>query len=218
MKSNKIFLLIIISFMLFSGCATNLPMSSTLNDFVMMGTKTNSTDNVSYTYKTNIVDGLIKPYERDKTKELGGHPGFNHTQSSTLNRMINEYIGNKFSKLSDNGGVTITLELKDFWLEQYPVDSGGKIAMAALIGGEVNIMCLAKVKVLLTINKDGQEFTKIINGTSEDTYIAGYGTGTSTSNLYQGKNSLENTHANNINKANNKVVMLMNSYFEEIGL
>ena len=101
MNLVKLFSLTLIISMLFVGCATNLPMTSTLNDFVMMGTKTNSTDKVSFTYNTNITDGLIKPYERDKTKELSGHPGFNHTQSSTLNRMLNEYMGNKFSKLSD---------------------------------------------------------------------------------------------------------------------
>ncbi|MCC7430747.1 hypothetical protein IT568_07900 [bacterium] len=132
--------------------------------------------------------------------------------------MLNEFIGNKFSQLSPSGTTIVKATLKDFWIEQYSTDSGGKQVLAALAGGEINIMCLAKVKVLLTVIKDGEELTKIISVSSEDTYVSGISTGTSTSNIYRGKDSLEHTHAGNINKANNKVIMMMNSYFEEIGL
>ncbi|MBC8180068.1 hypothetical protein H8E88_02985 [candidate division KSB1 bacterium] len=203
---------------IFSGCASNLPMTSSLNDFVMMGTKVNSTENVSFQCESNIVDGLIKPFDKDKVKEVSGHPGFNHTESATLGRMLNEYMGNKFANLSPSGKTVIKATLKDFWIEQYSTDSGGKQVLVALVGGEINMICVAKVKVLLTVNKDGEELTKIINVTSEDTYVSGIGTGTSTSNIYRGKDSIEHTHARNINKANNKVIMMINAYFEEIGL
>jgi len=201
-----------------SGCATNLPMTSTLNDFVMMGTKVNTSENVSFIYESNVVDGLIKPFDRDKVKEVAGHPGFNHTESSTLGRMLNEFMGNKFSNLSPNGETTIKAVLQDFWIEQYSTDSGGKQVLAVLAGGEINMICVAKVKVLLIVNRNGEELTKIITVTSEDTYVSGIGTGTSTSNIYRGKDSIEHTHARNLNKANNKVIMMINSYFEEIGL
>jgi|APSaa5957512493_1039668.scaffolds.fasta_scaffold98406_1 hypothetical protein len=210
--------LIVIVAIFIGGCATNLPMTSSLNDFVMMGTKVNSSENISFQYTSNITDGLLKPFEQDKAKEVSGHPGFNHTQSATLGRMLNEFLENKFSKISPNGSTTITAVLKDFWIEQYSTDSGGKVALAVLVGGEINMMCIAKVKILLTINRNGEELTKIISVSSEDTYVSGIGTGTSTSNIYRGKNSLEHTHAKNINKANNKVIMMMNSYFEELGL
>lgn len=200
------------------GCATNLPMTSSLSDFVIMGTKVNSNESVSFQYESNVTDGLIKPFDKDKTKEISGNPGFNHSESATLGRMLNEFMGNKFAKLSPSGKTIVKATLKDFWIEQYSIDSGGKQVLAALVGGEINIMCLAKVKVLLTVIKDGEELTKIISVSSEDTYVSGIGTGTSTSNIYRGKNSLEHTHARNINKANNKVIMMINSYFEEIGL
>ena len=209
---------IVLTALFTSGCATNLPMTSTLNDFVMMGTRVNSSEKVSFTYESNVVDGLMKPFERDKAKEVSGHPGFNHAESSTLGRMLNEYMENKYSNLAPDGQTVVKATLKDFWIEQYSTDSGGKQFLVALGGGEMNIMCVAKVKVLLTVNRNGKESTKIINITSEDHYVSGIGTGTSTSNIYRGKNSLEYTHANNINKANNKVIMMINSYFEEIGL
>ena len=192
---------------IFSGCASTLPMTSSLNDFVMMGTKVNSAENVSFQYESNIVDGLIKPFDKDKLKEVSGHPGFNHTQSATLGRMINEFMGNKFTNLSSNGTTTIKATLKDFWIEQYLTDTGGRQVMVALFGGEINMICVAKVKVLLTVNRNGEDLTKIITVTSEDTYGSEAGTGTS-----------QHTHARNINKANNKVIMIINAYFEEIGL
>ena len=73
-----------LTILLMVGCAANLPMTSSLNDFVMMGTKVNSAENVSFQYESNITDGLIKPFSKDKIKEVAGHPGFNHTESSTL--------------------------------------------------------------------------------------------------------------------------------------
>jgi len=78
-------------------------------------------------------------------------------------------------------------------------------------------MCIAKVKVLLIVTKNSEESTKIISTSSEDSYVQGIGTGTSTSNIYRGKESLEYIHARNINKANNKIIMMINSYLEEIG-
>lgn len=125
---------------IFSGCASNLPMTSSLNDFVMMGTKVNSTENVSFQFESNIADGLIKPLDKDKVKEVSGHPGFNHTESATLGRMLNEYMGNKFANLSPNGKTVIKSTLKDFWIEQYSTDSGGKQVLAALVGGEINMI------------------------------------------------------------------------------
>jgi hypothetical protein len=217
-KSTLTAISIVLAAFFISGCATNIPMTSTLNDFVMMGTKTNGSEKVSFSYESNVVDGLIKPFEKDKVKEVSGHPGFNHTESSTLGRILNEYMENKFSNLDPNGQTTVRLILKEFWLEQYSTDSNGKQFVAAMFGGETNIKCAAKVKAILIVNRNDKELIKNINITSEDFYVSGIGTGTSTSNIYRGKNSLAYTHANNINKANNKVVMMVNSYFEEIGL
>jgi len=207
-----------LTILLMVGCAANLPMTSSLNDFVMMGTKANSAENVSFQYESNITDGLIKPFSKDKIKEVAGHPGFNHTESSTLERMVNEFMGNKFAKLSPNGTTIVKANLKEFWIEQYSIDSGGKQVFTALFGGETNVMCVAKIKVILSVNRNGEDLTKIISITSEDTFVSGIGTGTSTSNVYRGKDSVQHTHARNINKANNKVIMMMNSYFEEIGM
>jgi len=217
MKKFQLILIAVFALFLVS-CATNLPMTSSLNDFVMMGTKVNNSVSIEFVYESNIIDGLIKPFNKDKVTEIASHPGFNHTESSTLGRMLNEYFGNKFTRLNQGSDSKIKVVLKDFWIEQYSTDSQGMQLLAAFAGGEINIMCIAKVKVLLAVNKNGEEFTKVISTSSEDSYVQGIGTGTSTSNIYRGKNSVEHTHARNINKANNKIMMMINSYLEEIEL
>jgi hypothetical protein len=217
-SSTMCFLAIAAISVFFLGCATSLPMTSSLNDFVIMGTNANTDLDVSFAYESDIVDGLVKPYERDKAKLVSGHAGFNHTQSSTLGRMINEYMQNKYSRIDPTSSTTVVARLSDFWIEQYSTDSGGKQMLAALAGGEINMMCVAKVKVRLTVEKEGEVFTKVIAATAEDVYVSGIGTGTETSNIYRGKNSIEHTHARNINSANNKVLMMINSYLEELGM
>lgn len=210
--------MLILSLIFIIGCVSNLPMTSSVNDFVMMGTKTNMSESVSFQYVSNIQDGLIKPYDRDKSKLVPGHLGFNHTESATLGRMLNEYMGNKFTNLSPDGETTIKATLQDFWIEEYSTDTGAQQALAAFAGGEINRLCVARIKVLLTINRGGEETSKMISVTSEDNYVTGFGTGTSTSLVHRGKDSLEHTHARNLNKANNKVLMMINSYFEELGI
>ncbi|MCP5062928.1 MAG: hypothetical protein GY936_10735 [Ignavibacteriae bacterium] len=217
MKIIKISIVLFIG-LLFSGCSTHLPTTSSINDFVVMGTKTNNVESVSFQYASSIVDGSTKPFERDRAAEVSGHPGFDHTQSSTLGRMLKEFMGNKFSKLSPNGTTSIKATLQDFWVEQYLSDGNtGNVVLKALAGRAVNMICLTKIKVKLVVNKNGKESSKVITGTSEDTYVTSKAAGAS-ADVNSGKNSIEHTHARNINKANNKVIMMMNSYFEEIGM
>ena len=216
-KITKIIFSLLLLNMLMS-CATSLPMTSSINDFVMMGTKTNTTNEIKFHFSTKIMDGLVKPFNKNQESEITGHAGYNHTESSTLNRMLKEYLSNKFSKISESGDTKIEVTLKDFWIEQYSTDSGGSQFAAVMFGGEINNLCVANLKLLLKVEANGKTLTKNISVTSEDNFVQGIGTGTSTSNVYRGSNSIEYVHARNINKVNNKALMLLNSYFEEIGL
>ena len=215
-QSISVSAIILFSFFLYS-CSSTIPLTSNINDFVMMGIKINTNEKVNFTYSSKVQDGNVKAYTKDKVEEVSG-PGFNLSESSTLKKMLSEYMNNKFPNLNSEGSTKINISLEDFYIEQYTEESTGKQVVTALFGGETNYILVAKVKVLLTINRNGQEYSKIITGTSEDKYVKGVGTGTSTSNVYRGNESLENVHAKNINNANNKVLMLLNAYFQEIGL
>jgi len=202
------------------GCMApvSIPMSSNLNDFIAMSTKSNTDANVSFIYTSDIQDGIMKPYTQDKADTVKGHVGLNHTQSSTFERMAKEYLGNKFLNMDSSGSTTIKLHLKDFWVEQYSTTSAGMQALAAFGGGEINYVLVARAKSVVTVNHNGEENTKVLSASSENNYVQGIGTGTSTSNIYQGTNSIEFKHAENINKCNNKMLMAMNSFLESLDL
>jgi hypothetical protein len=193
-------------------------MTSNVNDYVMLGTDTNTLQSVAYEYESKVSDGIIKPCGKDKGPAQKGQPGFIHAESTTLKRMLNEYMSNKFIKMAPDANTRIKVTLTDFYIEQYTTDSTGKAVMAAFFGGEVNSVCVAKVKVLVNVNRNGVDYSKVLVGSGEETHVAGYGTGTKTSYLYKGKDSIEHVHAKNINNANNKILMLMNRYFENMDL
>jgi hypothetical protein len=173
---------------------------------------------VAFEYESKISDGIIKPCAKNKGPEQDSHPGYFHTESTTLERMLNEYMRHKFFHMNPDAKIRIKVTLTDFWVEQYLTDSTGKVVESATSGGDVTNVCLAKVKVLVTINREGVDYSKILVGSAEDTYVSGFGTEAQKSYRYKGKESVEHTHAKNINKANNKVLALMNRYFENMDL
>lgn len=207
----------ILLFAVISGCATNVPLTSNINDFVLMGTKTNTSDSIAFSYESNVTDGNVKPFSQDKATLVSGHPGYNLTQSATLQRMVNNYLEYKFMRIEPSAPVQVSLVINDFWIEQYSIDSTGKQVFVALIGGETTMKTSATLKAVLKITGDNGESIKAFIVSSEGTYVSGVSTGTSTSNIYRGKDSIEFSHAENINNVNNKLIMLMNAYLEELG-
>ncbi|MBU0730255.1 MAG: hypothetical protein KKE17_03370 [Proteobacteria bacterium] len=216
---NLASVLLIILVCCICGCvSSSLPLTSNLNDFVIMGINTNSADTITYDYQSKIVDGGLRPFSKDKGPSRSGQKGYNQSTSSTLGRMFKEYIENKFTRIDNTSNLRIQLTLDDFWLEEYRSSSAGKEAFAAFFGGEVNYMCVAKMHATLTVQKDGEQTVKKLSASSEDTYIQGYGTGTQTSSYHRGTNSLQHVHARNINKINNKILMLINNQLAELKL
>jgi len=202
------------------GCATtsNLPMTANINDYVTLGTDTNILQTVAFEYESKISDGIIKPCEKDRGPEQSSHPGYRHTESTTLERMLNEYMSHKFFQMNPDAKIRIKVTLTDFWIEQYLTDNTGKVVKSASSGGEVSGVCLAKVKVLVTINRSGVDYSEILVGSADETHVSGFGTEAQRSYRYKGKESVEHTHAKNINQANNEVLVLMNRYFENMDL
>jgi hypothetical protein len=115
-----------ISFVLnvLAGCASTIPMSSNINDFVMLGIRTNNNATVAYQYSSQVIDGKTKFYSKDKEKIDGSRTAAVITEGSTLNRMLNNYMESKFTKISPDGNITIRIDLQDFWLESYTENLG----------------------------------------------------------------------------------------------
>ncbi len=203
---------------IFVGCTTPLPVTSSLNDFVMMGTKANNSEEVSFTFKSMIKDSVIIPYTEGRVAPVQSHAGYTHTASAAFGRMLNDYMSSKFMKIAPNATVKLSLTLEDLWLEQYSTSSTGTMIAVAFVGGEIDMMCIAKVKLHVMLDQNGEIIEKIISTSAEDVFVSGVGTGTSTSNIHQGKNSIQHIHARNLNKAENKAIMMLNAFLEEAGL
>jgi len=210
--------LIAFTFIFLNGCASNIPMTASVNDFVMMGVKTNSSETIKYSFKSSITDGEIDTINEEGVVS-SENPAFIHSESRVLSKMLSEYMRSKFTNLPQSSGeVLVDIFLNKFTISQYSTDSSGYQVMVALAGGEINKILEAKVSGSVRVVINGESHEKRIISSSESNYVSGIGTGTSTSNVYKGRNSIQHIHAQNINKANNKFLMQINSYLESLNL
>ena len=135
------------------SCATKLPI------------KVNSVEDISFQYESQIIDGVIKTFEKDKDTE-SKFPSFKHAESATLKKKVKEYMESKFEKLSPGGSTNIKVTLKEFRIEQYHTKDATQLLL--LSQGNIAVKCVAKVKVILDVNRNGEEFTELISVMSEE--------------------------------------------------
>lgn len=197
-----------------SACASSIPTTTKMSDAIMMGIKTSPTKTVAYEYKSNVQDGTIKPCNKDTRDIQGGHPGYIHTESTTLDKMLRDYFAMKFTSIDPASDPKIKVTLRDFWLEQYSTDSTGKKWLVAFGGGELNIMVVANLDLVYELSKGGASVTKVVRVSGDSAHVAGIGTGTSTSNYNRGNQSIEFRVADAMNAANNKALAMLNHFIE----
>jgi hypothetical protein len=211
----RIFILITLGAFVISGCASSgIPMTSKMSDAIMMGIKTSQTKSISYEFKSGVADGTIKPCNKDSREPMQGHPGYTHTETVILNKMIHEYLSMKFYTVDNVSDPKIKVILRDFWIEQYSPDSTGKLWLVALGGGELNVIVVANLKLTYEILRNGTSSTKTIQVSADTTHVSGIGTHTSTSNIYRGTDSIEFRIAEAINAANNKAIAMLSQFLE----
>jgi len=196
---------------LLSACASSVPSTSRLSDDIMMGIKASS-DVVDFQFASNVIDGKIKPSAKGSREVQDSHPGYTHSESASLNKMMGEFASMKFNSLSPDSNIKIKVLLNDFWIEQYSTDSTGQMWLAVLGGGEIHIMIVAHLELVFEIIKDGRTTRKRLHISSESSHVSGIGTGTSTSNLYRGTGSVEYRVADAMNAVNNKAIIMLNHF------
>ena len=193
----KKYILLVTILAIISGCATSIPSTSSVNDFLLMSTKTNSTTEVYVSYISMILDGQIKPFKKGKSGSTAYT--YSHNMSSSLGNMVNEWSMMKFAKQSPTAVTTIEIIIFDFWLEQFSPESGGEQFAKAMLGIQSNQQCVAKIKGRVIINHDGKTEEKIISATAEE--VITY-------------SDAAKAHGRNINSVSNKVLMAVNSFLE----
>jgi hypothetical protein len=206
MRSIKgVLCLVVFLGVLVASCTTAMPVTSNINDFVMMGIKTSKNEAVSLRLVSNIHDGEY-PVLKQNGEDSGGK--VNIAESTALQNMLKNYMSSKFANLTESGTTLVAITIKDFSYSYYTTESTGMQVLRGLAGTTAGMPCVvsAKISVTVDINRDGVEDTKNIISTAEQTFVTG------TAQVYQKEAS------DCINSANNKVLMMLNSYFEELQL
>jgi hypothetical protein len=203
------------SALLISGCmASTIPSTSKMNDAVMMGIKTSPIKTVAYEYNSQVPDGLLKPCAKDSRDIKTSHQGYSHNQSVTLDKMVRDYVAMKFTGVDAASDTRVKVILKDFWLEEYSPDSGGKQFFAVMAGGEINMTVVANMDLTFEVEKAGVPASKVVRISADSSHVSGFGTRTSTSNVNRGSDSIQYRVADAINSANNKALIMLNQFLE----
>lgn len=212
---SKLFIAVLV--VTLAGCATTAatPTSTKMNDAIMMGIKTSSTGPVAFEYTSNVQDGQIQPSKKD-SREIDKDlmVSYTHTENTTLSKMLNEYASMKFAKQDSASSTKLKITLKDFWIEQYSPDSTGSQVFAAMFGGEIKVIVAVNLDLSFEVTKDGSTNTKNVRISTDSSKVVGIGTGTSSSNVYQGEQNIEYKNANAMNDANNKAIVMLNQFVE----
>jgi len=192
---------------LFIGCATNIPISSSINDFVMMGLRTNRQDSVTLEIISNIHDGETEVMNRDGTGRTGR---VLTDQGTILKRMVNDYMTAKFYRLSESGDIKITIRLNEFTVQDYSVETAGMAVLRTLlVGARTRHPRMVSVRITASIDIAGEniEETRNFISSSEEHYTGQFATAVG-----------NRAFATAVNDANNRLLMQMGAFFDEIGL
>ena len=197
--------------LVFTGCVTPIPTTKSMNDFVMMSIKTNTQKQVNFTFSSVPTDGEIKVYQEGKTSQSNT---YTHNIPSTVKNMLGDYMSYRFSSSSPDK-IDMSVTLKDIQITYRPLDSSGKQVVVTLFGGELSYTYSTKLVFDVGLVVDGKDLSRTFVVSSEDTQIQGIGTGTSTSNFYRGKDSVQSLIGRSVDQSNNKFLMLLNNYLVE---
>jgi hypothetical protein len=184
------------------GCSQNIPMKSSINEFVLMNIKTSSHRGINYTYQSKLIGTKLPIYGKDK-KPLGGMYTYNADETTTLKVMLSEYVQNKFLEISAVSPISFDVTLDDFYVEYYSTDNFGTQLLQGLADVESNYMSSAKLVLLVRLDMDGKEVTKRLSTSSDVTTV--------------GSQSSKGI-GDSINQVNNKMLMLINAFLSESGL
>jgi len=180
----------------FSGCAQVVSTNLTIDDSILMGTKTNSKDAIQYSISSQL--------PADHTVKMGSYKATTNA-NIVFNHMVNEYLQSKFVNFS-SGDLVIEVELNKVDIHQEMSKSASNIIMGlSKYGGEASAIC--EVTCMVTVKRGGKDIgTKKIIVSSQENYNTSYG------------ESMWKIYGDLMNKSFNKVLMIMNSFLESIDI
>jgi len=206
---------VVIFVLLLTGCVPKMiPMRASLSETVIANTVT-SREPVSFVFSSAVSDGVVQLANRGQNS---GDPGYSHTEATTFRKMIQEYAQSRFLSISTESPVRVIVCLDDFSIDQNSSSGGGEMAMTALFGGEINWVFTATVRATTTVVKDGKTYVKTHVANVDGSHVSGIGTGTESSRIYRGQNATEYVHSSNIQEANNKIILQIDTFLDSLGV
>lgn len=200
MKNLKLLIVAVIALMAVA-CSQNISIKPSINDNVLMGITTSSHRGLNFTYSSLLPDNKIPIYRQNKSA-LTNNRNYTCDQSGTLQRMLNQYLSNKYHELSTDADLKMQVTLTDFYMEHYTTSSAGIQAISILVDDDsiVNYMVSAFVTVEVSLEQDGVKVQRSFSASADastdyDHEVAAF--------------------SDAINQANNRILMLLNAFLTE---
>ena len=198
------------------GCTTIVPVSATIGDSVYLRLQANKREAVAIHVVSHIRDGEVAVMNERSTKRTGK---IRVNQGTALRFMLSDYMTIRFPNISQNANAHIRIILKDFSVRDWDTTPTSVKA----IGFAVNVLRVMRDKDTIDLVDEARMVSVRLTGTME--YTAPDGTTTTRPLVVTTEGAYADSFASGtsvatlsrvINDANNRLLMQLNIYFDEL--
>ncbi len=180
-----------------------IPLRPKMSDVVLACAKPSPVKKASFTYVSHLADIS---------------PTCTPSESTTLEKMLREYLSMKFTSLDPDADPKIKVELYGFWFEEQSTgDDSGKCAL--LFGRDRTTFTAANLHLVYQITKAGSTVEKTVRVSSDFPIpkierVPGLLSPRNEREPIPDKTSEDLGRAELVNSANNKAIILLNLFLE----
>ena len=206
MKTIKTIVIVVATAFLMIGCRATIHVSSSISDLAMLQLRINRDVSVRLEVVSNIQDGetiIMNEAGTARTRIVMMNQG------TVLRRMVYDYMSAKFSRLYETGELRITVRLNEFTIRDFPTESTGTQVLRALGGttaGQSRMVSVRQTASIEVVGIDINEFRNF-SSTSEEHYTGELSSPVANRTLQRAANEV-----------NNRLLMQMGAFFNEIGI
>jgi hypothetical protein len=203
LRMKNIFLTVI-SLIALSNCTMSafIPISSGISSGISMGIPDKNKHSISFNYQKLGISNFEPKIFKEGEPYISSIKGdYRINEDRGLEGIIKEYLSIKFAEgIIESSNTSLKIELLNFEIsENHDQDVTSKLSM----GVPSNVLLGATMKIKITFKKNEKEKTKEISLKTESPYVATFG-----QNIF-------NSHAENINKLNEKCILFIDSFLTE---
>jgi len=190
------------------SCSTNIPMSTTLLDEIVLQLEVNDSLPVSYTLVSQLAPNAIFQFQKEAGSNYGpAENELNFNEYVVLKKMIHNYMRFRFTSHNDSANTKINFELKSCTIYSEETENEEAMAINFWFGRPYSTLFTAEIQVLVTVLYKGEVFTRNVYASAN----------TLTETHRKGKASV-NAFSGSINKANNRIIYFTEQFLRDLGL